>query len=271
MPGAHLALADPSIVSLSLLETPWSVQHFDTIDSTSLAAHRYASENGPGPIWFVASEQTAGKGRTGRQWVSKPGNLYSTALLPLQSIDRTVPVLALTIGLAVFDTFQLLSEGMMVPGLKWPNDVRVNQAKISGILLETGSLDNGQMWLSIGIGLNLVHSPSIEGYKTTNLFAETGKTVSPEQARSILDERVRQRLKQHVHVGVASIISDWTERSDQIGQRCRTTYRDGTIEGVFAGLDEFGQLRLRQDDGDILTITAGDVHLIRETSDVAGN
>lgn len=264
-------MADDSVVSSAFLATPWPVEKLETVDSTSLEAHRRASDGVRGPLWIVADEQTAGKGRSGRAWVSKQGNLYSTALLPLNKLDKTVPVLALTIGLAVFDTVKLLSNGCILPGLKWPNDVRVNNAKISGILLETGSFNDGGLWLSIGIGINLVHSPEIEGYLTTNIANEGGPVVPTDQAIVCLDDRVRARMRQHFQAGTQSIIADWMAYSDQVGQRCRANARSGPVEGDFVGLDEIGQLLLRNDAGELITISAGDVNLIRETTHASGN
>lgn len=264
-------MADTPTVSLDLLGEPWPVRRFDLIDSTSAEAHRFASEGREGPIWFRADQQTAGKGRTGRQWISEPGNLYTTALIPIRKVDKTVPLLALTIGMAVRDTFHELSAGRLSPGLKWPNDVRVREAKISGILLETGSNDSGGVWLSVGIGLNLLHAPDLNDYRTTSIFDETGLKVSTDSAMIALDRAVRARLKQHMLAGAEAIVSDWLGFSDQIDKRCRIKHGSETIEGLFVGLDAFGQLRLRTDDGETVTITAGDVNLVRETSHASGN
>lgn len=253
------------------LTDAWPVSIFDEIDSTSLEASRRAAEGESGPLWIVAKRQTSGRGRLGRKWVSETGNLYATALLPLSQMDEDVPILALTVGLSVVDTVRALSDGLVSPGLKWPNDVRVSGAKVSGILLETGRVANGKLWLSIGIGLNLAHAPEIPGYRTASLKALTQKIISPEKAVQVLDDCIRRRIFQHLHSGRGGILQDWMSVSDQIGEACVVNHNGKVIEGEFAGLDNLGQLILKTTTGELKIITAGDVELIRERPIAAGN
>lgn len=257
------------IIPLQILDKAWPVRNFDALDSTSLEVSRRAGNGETGPFWIVARQQTAGRGRLGRTWFSETGNLYSTALIPLNEFNEEVPVLALTIGLAVSDTMRDLSNGLILPGLKWPNDVRVNGAKISGILLETGRYSNGGFWLSVGIGLNLQHSPEITNYHTANLKALTGLEIGVERAIAVLDECIRRRLKQHLASGRTSILSDWMKSSDQIGQLCTAQHEGNQVQGIFDGLDAFGQMKLKQDNGHVIAITAGDVELVREKTNAA--
>lgn len=262
-------MADLRMIAPEILDAPWLVERFDELDSTSMEAARRASDGYHGPCWFTASQQTSGRGRLGRKWVSDPGNLYATALLPLQSFTDEIPILALSVGLAVHDCVRLLTNGEATPALKWPNDVRVDGAKISGILLESGRSPFGDIWLAVGIGLNLKHAPDIEGYRTSSLKDLTGQTTDPERAIDVLDECVRRRLKQQVLTGVNLILNDWHDASDQIGEVCSTRHDGQDVRGEFIGLDAKGQMKLRHENGDIVIITAGDVEIVRERSHVA--
>ena len=246
----------------SCLEMSWGTYWFDEIDSTSLEAARRASEGQTGPFWIAAKKQTKGRGRLGRNWVSETGNLYATALVPIEKVDANLPSIALTLGLSVRDAFLGLSGETCDPRVKWPNDVRIDGAKISGILIETGNTPDGQGWISFGIGLNLSFSPDIANYRTTSLLAESGVSVSPEDALGALDRALRQRLRQHIHVGRQSIIDDWLEATDQHGQICRTQQNGVEVEGLFLGLDDYGQMQLQTENGETRTISAGDVELV---------
>ena len=259
------------MIPADILESVWPVLNFDVIDSTSVEASRRAGQGERGPLWIVAAKQSIGRGRLGRPWVSEPGNLYATALVPLEQLSDDVPCLALTVGLAVRDTLVDLSENKINPGVKWPNDVRIDGAKTSGILLESGSFA-GEYWLSIGIGLNLAHAPEIENYKTTCLTQAADVHQTPETAINVLDRFLRSRVTQHVKKGRSSIIRDWLNVTDQRDGRCVSKRGGEIISGQFAGLDELGQLRMQMDDGEVVTITAGDVELVREnTANVIGN
>ncbi len=264
-------MAEAPIIDPAILQTEWPVDLHDTLDSTSAEAHRRAAEGLTGPRWFVAREQTQGRGRLGRNWTSPQGNLFATALLPLKTLGPDVPALALSVGLAVVDTIDLLSENRVQAGLKWPNDVRVDGAKICGILLESGRTASRDYWLSMGIGLNLAHSPDLPNYRTTNLAMETGFQIPVETAIEALDRSVRNRLKQQIHSGRAAIIDDWMAVTDQKGELCRATYQGKVIEGRFVGLDAFGQLMLKPADQETITITAGDVDLVRDQGNAARN
>lgn len=250
----------------TLCQLPWDAKWFDEIDSTSAEARRLADSGDYGPVWIGSLTQTGGVGRLGRKWISEPGNLYTTALLPADLNPEKVGFLALTVGLAVRDTVVDLSQGRIVPGLKWPNDVRVNGAKLSGVLIETGlSTDRNRRWVSIGIGLNLAHAPDVEGYKTTALNALIPDlTCTPQHALTILDMCLRRRLEDLTSGKHSKIRHNWLEATDQNGALCRVTLGSSIIEGRFEGLDQDGQLLLRDHGHNLQTITAGDVEMIKE-------
>ncbi len=251
---------------LNALANAWPVEWYDEIDSTSALAGRRAVEGVAEPIWFAAKAQTAGRGRLGRKWISETGNLYTTALIPIDGLLPAVAGVSLSIGLAVRDMVIELSQGRLIPGLKWPNDVRIDGAKLSGILLESGrSSQTKQFWLSVGIGINLAFAPEISDYSTVSLLEVLPElAVTPEGALLVLDGCLRKRLSQFSEMGMPSVITDWMAATDQIGAICRSKLGDTTVEGEFDGLDEHGHMCLKTSAGEIITISAGDVELVRE-------
>ena len=251
---------------LDALAHAWPVEWYDELDSTSALAARRAADGLVGPIWFAAKRQTAGRGRLGRKWESKSGNLFATSLIPVSEVSSAVAGVSLGVGLAVRDTIVELTQGQLVPGLKWPNDVRVDGAKLCGILLESGRRGRAEdIWMSIGIGINLAFAPEIPGYPTVSINGLLPSVqISPETALSALDDALRKRLAQFTANGMTSVTKDWLAASDQKGALCRVKAGNSLIEGYFVGLDEYGHMCLKPLTGDVVTITAGDVELVKE-------
>lgn len=253
------------MIDQRLLEESWPTRWWDEIDSTSVEASRHARTGDRGPLWIAARKQNSGKGRLGRPWVSQPGNLYTTAILPILKPSSEIASVSLTVALGVRDCVIEVTQGVVLPDLKWPNDLRVNTAKISGILLEVGQINSQESWLTIGIGLNIRHAPEIPNYRTASLSQlKADLFVTPEQALSVLDVCLRKRLRQHLTSGLSSIIKDWEAASDQIGALCRATQNGQIVSGYFRGLDQSGQMRLELQSGEMIIITAGDVELVRK-------
>ncbi|RZL52832.1 MAG: biotin--[acetyl-CoA-carboxylase] ligase, partial [Sphingomonas sp.] len=120
---------------------------------------RQGAEEG---LWLRAERQTAGKGRLGRQWVSEPGNLYASTLVRLRPADPAPATLALVAAVALHRAV-----GVFLPDaarLKWPNDLLLGDAKLSGILLE-----RSEDAVVVGIGVNLAHHPDLPDRATTSL------------------------------------------------------------------------------------------------------
>tara|TARA_B100000678_G_scaffold75496_2_gene61998 strand:+ start:7823 stop:8587 length:765 start_codon:yes stop_codon:yes gene_type:complete len=247
------------------LQTPWPVIWWDEIDSTSLEAARRAGNGETGPVWLAARTQSAGRGRLGRPWVSETGNLYTTALFPVQEISSELSCLPLAAGLAVRDLIAELSQGRVIAGLKWPNDVRVDERKLCGILMESGHSRGQSPWLSVGIGVNLAFAPEISAYETVSLKALVPEVqIDLETSLSLLDGFIRKRFQQQMSAGRSSIIADWMSATDQHGTRYKARIGGKEVAGEFAGLDEMGQLRLRTSSGEMVSVSAGDVTRVKE-------
>jgi BirA family transcriptional regulator, biotin operon repressor / biotin---[acetyl-CoA-carboxylase] ligase len=186
--------------------------------------------------------------------VSRTGNLYATTLVRLRAGDPASPGLALVAAVA-------LQEGIAVYGLtatiKWPNDLLVAGAKLSGILLER----EGDA-VAVGFGVNCAHAPDLPDRPTTSL-AEHGCLVAPETLVETLAEVFARWLATWRREGLVPVVRRWEERAHPAGTALSVRLPDGTaFEGLFDGLDGNGALNLRLADGTARVIHAGDVFLI---------
>ena len=130
-------------------------QAFLSIDSTNRQAMRKLDEGRAHGLWITSSEQTMGRGRSGRDWVSKPGNLYCSLIHKVDDDIRKSAQLTFVASLAVRDTIAEFVNPDTVK-CKWPNDVLAGGRKISGILLESHQGKDGSNYMIIGIGINSI-------------------------------------------------------------------------------------------------------------------
>lgn len=233
------------------------VEAFEELDSTNEEARRRALAGEAGPLWIVAKAQTAGRGRRGRAWTSKTGNLFTTGLFQLDSGPARAAQLSFAAALAVGDLAASVLDPALVK-LKWPNDVLVAGRKVCGILLESGSHPNGGLWLAVGIGVNLAHHPEDSERPATD-FSVHGAALSPEAAVEILADRFEHWLQVWDRDGFAFVREAWLARAWGLGETCTARLSDETVEGVFADLGADGSLRLDLKDGTRRFISAGDV------------
>ena len=205
-------------------------------------------------LWLRAVEQTAGRGRLGRAWASPPGNLYASTLVRLRSSDPAPATLAMVASVALDETLRGYGAD---PSIKWPNDLLVAGAKLTGILLERS--DNAVI---VGIGVNLAHHPEGLDRPATCLAAQGLGAPDPELFLRDLAEAFSRWLA--VWRGsLAPVRKRWLERAHPIGTALSARLPDqAPIEGLFDGLDEDGALRLRLPSGEVQVIHAGDVFTI---------
>ncbi len=165
----------------------------DSVGSTNDEAQARMSLNDSNPVWIAATEQTRGKGRLGRHWISEPGNLYASLTWPSEVEPRRLASLSLVAGLAVRDA--VIITGITAPvQLKWPNDVLVGGKKVSGVLIETLERAGSRVMI-VGCGINLLHHPSDTRWPATSLSA-CGITIEPRQMLENLRSAMHARLRQ---------------------------------------------------------------------------
>ncbi|HEX2917497.1 MAG TPA: biotin--[acetyl-CoA-carboxylase] ligase [Edaphobacter sp.] len=234
-----------------MIET-WRVLHHASVGSTNDEARRLATENAASGTVVHADEQVAGRGRRARGWVSPPGNLYISILLRTGLPVTRTPELSFLTAVAVAEATEALLPRNIAIRLKWPNDVLVGDAKIAGILIEQA--DDAVI---IGVGLNILHAPSLDTYKTTAVVLQGG-LASVDSARDMLLERLRRLIGVWSADGFGPIRKLWTNRSFSIGAAIQVNMGGEPVQGRFAGLAADGALLLDTAQGR-KRIMAGDV------------
>ena len=224
----------------------------DVLDSTNEEARRLALAGESGPLWIMAREQTAGRGRRGRPWVSERGNLFATLLT--RAPQTTAAQLAFAAGLAVAATVSFYCQPAEVT-LKWPNDVLVRNEKVSGILLE--SLDKER--LAIGVGINLADHPQGTEFPATSLAALTGSAPDPDDAMLRLARHMAAWYEVWQTNGFVPVRAAWLQRAAGLRKSVKARLEGREMEGVFEDLDEDGALLLRDAAGALVRVTAGEV------------
>jgi BirA family biotin operon repressor/biotin-[acetyl-CoA-carboxylase] ligase len=209
-----------------------------------------ARQGGPEGAWLRAERQTGGKGRQGRAWVSPAGNLYASTIVRLRTEDPPPPTLALVAAVALYEVASAYAPELRI---KWPNDLVADGAKLAGILLER----EGEA-VVIGFGANLVAHPDLPDRPATSLAALVGTAPDAGVFLERLAEGFGRWLGRWRGEGLAPIHRRWLEAAHPVGTALSTT--EG--EGLFAGLDESGALRLRKADGTVGLVHAGDIFLI---------
>jgi BirA family transcriptional regulator, biotin operon repressor / biotin---[acetyl-CoA-carboxylase] ligase len=230
----------------------YTIRHFESIGSTNDELRQLAAEGAASGTVIHADEQIAGRGRMARKWFSPPGNLYLSILVRTGLPPARSSELAFVTSVAVAETVRSLVPPRVSVRLKWPNDVLVNDAKISGVLLEQA--DDAVI---VGIGLNILLAPTVEGYLTTTIAAQGG-IATVDGTRDILLDRFRRFTGLWATEGFAPIRAAWLDLAHRKGSDLKVTHPSGPIIGRFAGLDMDGALLLDTQDGQI-RILAGDV------------
>jgi BirA family biotin operon repressor/biotin-[acetyl-CoA-carboxylase] ligase len=212
------------------------------------------------PVLLVAENQTAGRGRAGRSWLSSSGGSLTFSLAwHFDGGPQRLAGLPLAVGVALAETLARL--GVQVQ-LKWPNDLLKDGNKLAGILIETQAAPAGGTWTVIGVGLNLVMPDELE--------EQIGRTVAAvpwlaqmdrDALMAALLDGLAASLREFAGAGFGAFAARWNLRHAYQGQTVRIIDHGAVLhEGVAAGVDDGGRLLLDTDAGRI-TIVAGDVSL----------
>lgn len=226
--------------------------------STQDEVWRHAAAGAPEGYVAVAEEQTAGRGRLGREWIAPAGSslLVSVLLRVPTGVAAGVPFVA---GLAAVDVLDGLS---VTAALKWPNDVLVGGRKLAGILTESRlSSGSGHLTVVLGLGMNLTIDDFPAGIEAVSLHRVLG--ASPDRDR-ILDDWLRAlavRLAVLEDAGLPVVLAAWRERAAGLGQEVSVQSLQGTIAGVAEDVADDGTLIVRTAAG-LERVLAGDVRIV---------
>ncbi|HEY8993924.1 MAG TPA: biotin--[acetyl-CoA-carboxylase] ligase [Lacunisphaera sp.] len=229
----------------------WLVEHFAVAATTQeLARSR--------PAWSVvmADEQTAGQGQRERRFVSDPGGLYLTAVVPFDGDGARWRGFALAVGRALLQALQEAGIGDL--RLRWPNDLMIGSRKVGGILVEQGGPDT----LLVGLGLNITNRPWLQDhslrYSAGRLLDHCGRALTgPAQLLGPVLDGIRRAHEEFSAMHLAGLVPQlnrcwgprrhvWLEAAPEVDLP--------ETEGAFAGIDESGRLLLARPDGSIVSV-----------------
>ena len=233
---------------------------FPCIDSTNNYLMTRAQANAPSGCVCFAEEQTAGKGRLGRQWISPLGhNVYGSFLW---RFDRVAQLSGLSLAIGVGVIRVLNQYGISNVGLKWPNDIYSDGKKLGGILIEVTTHSNGSASAVIGLGLNLNLPAKVEGI--TQAFTDLQKVAPGVTLEN--NHFVAQLLNELLPIaatfeqqGLAAYLDEWRDYDCLFGKPATLFISSQPIKGIVQGIDENGLLKLQCDDGTIQTFASGEV------------
>lgn len=225
------------------------------IDSTNAHGLRLAPSL-TGPLWILAEEQTAGRGRRARPWASPRGNFHGTLVMaPHEPPDR-VALRSFAAALALRDAFVALTGLPDSFTLKWPNDVLLNGGKVAGILLESVTAGAGVARLAIGIGVNLIAAPDPSllepgALHPVSLLAETGLRIGPDSFLDHLAPAYARWEAVFTTEGFAPLRAEWLAHAARLGEVIRARTGSTTRTGRFDTIDLSGALILVMPDGPV--------------------
>ena len=235
------------------------VLHYPSLDSTMDEARRLAGGGCQEGLVVVTDEQTAGRGRFGRAWISGPGESLLLSIVVRPTAEQ-LPQVNMAATLAVARTVDRRVDGPVT--IKWPNDVRIGGRKVAGILIEADSRPGRVLDAVVGIGFNVSvetgSHPEIAA-TATSLVEEAG---APVERTGVLADLLRELDDLYSRVrGGGSLTGEWSSRLDTLGLEVRVRRGGELLSGFAREVDEQGNLVIERPDGSLITVVGGEVTL----------
>jgi BirA family biotin operon repressor/biotin-[acetyl-CoA-carboxylase] ligase len=240
---------------------------FDVLASTNTFLYALGRQGDPEGTIVLSDEQTAGRGQADKVWISPPRrNLYVSVLLRPVIAPAQAPLLSLLAAVGLVDT--LCEEGA-VCGIKWPNDVLIQQRKVAGILTEMETHQDAVQFVVVGIGINVnMTQEDLENHlgsvaqPATSLQVSLGGEISREALLAALMGNLEAWYSRFTSQGETVLQAAWEARSLMHGRRIHARTPGATWEGTAEGIDQAGRLRLRQADGTLIVLTSAEVRFM---------
>ena len=236
---------------------------YDVVDSTNEEAKRLAQGGGSHGAVVWAKRQTAGRGRMGREWVSPEGNLFVSMLLVPEMDLALCSQLSFIAAIAVAETLEAIVVEPKDISCKWPNDILLKGKKLGGILLEsfvvTDEAGVEKRWVTVGVGINIDSYPEHVMYPATCLREAGVELISAKIVLSRFIYNFIHHYDEWREKGFKPVQKAWLKRAYHIGKPIEVMLGDEVISGTFDTIDASGQLLVKQADGTVKAVHAGDV------------
>lgn len=240
------------------LAPPFRLVPLEIVDSTNDEAKRLARQGAGHGTVVWAREQTAGRGRRGRVWVSPPGNLHVSLLLDPGAPLTQAAQLGFVASAALAQALARLVPAAHVQ-CKWPNDVWCDGRKIAGMLLEPADVSG---LVVLGLGVDIAHAPSPALYEAVCLH-DLGCDANAAMVLEAFLDAFAPLFSAWRAEGFAPIAAAWMARGRGVDGPIEVRLESETLAGTFVGLDEDGALLLELGGGERRRVLAGDVFFPR--------
>jgi len=227
------------------------IHHYKEVVSTNIEALDLIDKKISNETAIIANKQTDGKGRTGKVWISPEGNLHVSLIINQVTDINKLTEFTFIAALAVGNTLLSLKSDLHLQ-YKWPNDVLIDNKKISGILLEKKINSN---WLVIGIGINITCAPLPE---TTCISDYSNPMLNTNLLKELIINFNRLR-KQWLLCGFYDIQKMWLKRAFKLNEQVSIRLADQLYTGTFTDIDKYGRLILQQENKNLIYFNAGEL------------
>ena len=228
-----------------VLPEGFRLHRYDTVRSTNDEAKLLARAGAPEGTLVWAREQSAGRGRRGRIWLSPPGNLYLSLVLRPEGAPSRAAQLGFVAALGLGDALAKLAGPEMQLRYKWPNDLLANGKKLAGILLESETSASDRVdFVVVGIGVNIVSAPEDVEFPATSLAAQSVAGITPAVLLEGFARNFDIWARRWREEGFAPLRAAWLARAMGLGERIRVRLERSTLLGRFLDLDDDGALVL---------------------------
>jgi len=222
---------------------------FDEVDSTNSYLMQKAFPECPSGYLCMAESQRAGRGRHGKRWVSPyASNIYLSVLWNFPMGPDSLAGLGLAVGVGIIRA--LNETGISDAGLKWPNDVIWNGAKLAGILLEMTGTSSSNCRVVIGVGLNVDMSAAVSeeiDQPWTDLNSILGKSLSRNDISAALIQHVLQVLTAFEKQGLSPFLDEWRRHDIVTGKKVTIQLPGSQLSGIGQGIDDNGAIIIEND------------------------
>lgn len=268
--GGYKLIESPDILSLSELE-PFLRTSFigrdiiflDSISSTNTYAKKKAEESFREGTVIIADEQTEGKGRLGRQWISaRRKGIWMSVMLKPDILPVDAPKLTIVAAIAVVRA--LWSCCQLKAGIKWPNDITVGNKKICGILTEMSAEADEIKYVIIGIGINTNveiddFGPEVSA-AATSVSIETGRAITRKALTASVLYELEDMYEDFIIDGsIRPFLNEYKGKSAILGRNVKAISKKEEITGLATDISEEGHLIVRLSDGTYREIVSGEI------------
>ena len=240
---------------------------YKKVDSTNDVAYSLAEKGVREGAVIMADEQSKGKGRLGRGWISPPkSGVYLSCILRPNIAPNEIPRITLLAAVAVAKAIRESSG--LISTIKWPNDILINNKKVCGILTEMRAEQDSVGFIILGIGVNVNTPPRLLPKGASSISQELkasgaeGTLSRVELAKDILEnlEKYYIVLKEK---GFKTIMEEWKDLSAMLGSRIKVILPTRTFEAQAHDIDPDGALVVRLDSGILEKVSSGDIVMVK--------